>query len=153
MNSSAERVASIDLAHPLFLLLISPPVALTCNSQLKPCPNPKPNPSKANQNKPNKPTRPDSTRVRGTPSDHLWQQFCHLAQFSTNLPSLKGATRIGRSRGNGARGSPSGGFPGCPFGRRVDCMHVQAAGCELSLQLAMHIDTTPLAQWNEMGTK
>lgn len=39
------------------------------------------------------------------------------------------------------RGYPHGGVLGCPFGRRVDCMHVQAAGCELSLQLAMHIGT------------
>lgn len=78
----------------------SPTMALTCKRQeAKPCPN-RVSTTQAEQTK-QTPIQPNPTqsnsiqlcvqvrvRVRGTPSDHLWQQFRHLAQFSTNLATL-----------------------------------------------------------------
>lgn len=135
-------------------------MALTCNLQLKPCPHPKPSPSKANQNKPNKPTRADSTRVRGTPSDHLWQQFRHLAQFSTNLPSLKGATKVGwkrRKRGGGGEGEVLEGIR--MVASWVALLGAALIACTCKLRVANWVCSWPctlgrcVAQWNEVERK
>lgn len=77
--------------------------------------------------------------VRGTPSDHLWQQFRHLAQFSTNLASLDWAGGWVRMGWDGM------GWYGLVEGDHLVASRVALLGvvliactCMLSALLAMH---------------